>query len=543
MANVFSKNAYNILGLETNISFKDANKRAKDLLRMAEIGIDKVDGDWGLLEPDRSPNAISEALDNISAPKNQLKEYFFWFESNDTSDQKSIDYIKSGKVNEAITIWEDKSDGEGIESLLKKKNLAILLTLKLLNKDVYISQQGSKKYLEKSLKLWREIVDSDKYWKTFEKIYKVNNNNEIDPLLIVQLRKDVPKFLADAYADANKINDDIFTEFRKFFSATGEEVEKTVSGPAINMASLAVENLEKMNVSKDGVLTGDEAKEVALAIKKIQEQFNKLVSFGLYEDSDVKIVRDRAADAIRNIILDIHNNLGETDKAINLTKIALAIAGTKPMENKLNDDLAVLEDVLKQKNILSPIDDLVEKKDYYSAIEMIEKNQKKFKEHKNLSTYLDDRLKSAVAMCAISTNKDGWDAFTSKNWNLSESKFREVQEIVNKYIGIYDFNKEGLDNYLSSIESRVALINANNVSVVDTICEEVRKTAKEVFPDKWEGFVVISLVDSKIIPKGIYYIKKAQTANIFFTLGWLTVWFYGIGLIFFIIGGVIKNSK
>ena len=77
MANVFSKNAYNTLGLETNASIKEVNRRAKEIIRLAEIGNDKVDGDLGILNPDRSPSAINEALDKISAPKNQLKEYFF----------------------------------------------------------------------------------------------------------------------------------------------------------------------------------------------------------------------------------------------------------------------------------------------------------------------------------------------------------------------------------------------------------------------------------------------------------------------------------
>jgi hypothetical protein len=535
MANIFSKNAYNILGLETNTSIKEVNRRAKEIIRLADIGNDKVDGDLGILNPDRSPSSINEALDKISSPKNQLKEYFFWFENNDSTDQKAIDFLKNGKIDDAIFLWKEKSEGEGIESLLKKKNLAILLTTRLLN--------GNKMYLEESLKLWKEVLDSDKYWKSFEKIYKLNNDNDIDPELIVCLREDTQKLLANAYFDANKIDNNIFIEFRKVFSAKGEEVEKTVSSPAINAASLAVENLEKMNVSKDGVLTGDEAKEVALAIKKIQEQFNKLVDFGLFEDSETKIIRDKAAEAIRNIVLDIHNNLGETEKAISLINVALTIAGTKPMEGKLKEDLSVLRDVLDQKVILAPIDGLVEKENYKEAIDLIEKNQLRFKKDKNLSTYLEDRLQSAVAIYAIKTSKAGWDAFNVKNWALAESNFLEARKIVDKYIDKYNFDKEGLDNYLSNINTRLSLVNANNISLIDTISEEVRKTSKEVFPDKWEGLIIISLVDSIIMPVGIKFIRKAQSASTFYTLGWLTIWFYGIGIIFFIIGWAIKNGK
>ena len=535
MANIFSENAYNILGLETNASIKDVNRRAKEIPRLAEIGITKIDGDLGILNPDRSLSAIEEALNKISAPRNQLKEYFFWFENNDGFDQKAIDCLKDGKIDDAIFLWKENSGEKNIDSLLKKKNLAILLTIRLLS--------GDRMYLEESLKLWKEVLNSDKYWKSFEKIYELNNDNDIDPALIEELKNDAPKLLSDAYLDANKIDNTSFVEFRKFFNVKGEKVEKTISSPAINAASLAVENLEKMNVSKDGVLTGDEAKEVAAAIKKIQEQFNKLVDFGLYEEPETKIIRDRAAEAIRGIVYDIHNNLGETEKGINLVNVALAIAGTKPMEGKLKEDLDILNDVLKQKIILAPIDDLVNKENYEAAIDLIEKNQSRFDKDKNISVYLEDRLKATVAMYSMMANKDGWDAFNNKHWNLADSKFNEASKIVDKYIKLYDFDKQGLDNYVSNIEARIALVNANNISLIDTICSEIRDTAKENFPDKWEGLIIISLVDSKVIPTGIKFIRKAQTANTLYTLGWLTIWIYGVGLIFFIIGWAIKNSK
>lgn len=535
MANVFSNNAYNALGLETNTPAKDLNRRAKEIIRLAEIGEEKVRGDLGLLKPDRSPSAIEEALNKISTPRNHLREYFFWFENNDDTDQKAVEYLKEGNIDEAVYLWKEKSGGEDIASLLKKKNLAILLTVRLLN--------GDKMYLGESLNLWNEVLNSDKYWKSFERIYKLNNDNDIDPALIAELRVNAQKLLADAYLDANEFDDTSFIEFRKIFSAKGEEVEKTISSPAINAASLAVESLEKMKVSEDGVLAGEEAKEVASAIKKIQEQFNKLVDFGLYEDSETKVIRDRAAGAIRGIVLDIHNDLGETEKAISLINVALTLVGTKPMESKLKEDLNILNDVMEQKVVLAPINDLVEKEKHEAAIDLIEKNQVRFKKDENISQYLDDLLKATVATYAIKTSKEGWDAFNNKNWALAESKFAEAGKIANKYLDIYNFNKKELDTYLENIDTRAALVRVNNISLVDTICEEVRATAKDVFPDKWEGLVIISLVDSKVLPAGIKYIKKAQTASSLYTLGWFTIWFYGIGLIFFIIGWSIKNSE
>jgi len=58
-----------------------------------------------------------------------------------------------------------------------------------------------------------------------------------------------------------------------------------------------------------------------------------------------------------------------------------------------------------------------------------------------------------------------------------------------------------------------------------------------------EGMIVIALADSKTIPYGISAIKRAQTASTLYSIGWLTVWFWGIGIIFWIIGWWYKNKS
>ena len=536
MANVISNNAYNTLGLEANSPLKVLYRRAKEITRLAEIGEISLSEDLGILKPERTPSKIENALNNISAPKNQLKEFFFWFENNDSLDEKAINYIKNNQIEEAIYLWKEKSDGDSIESLLRKKNLAVLLSVCLL--------KGHKIYLEESLSIWNELISSDKYWKSFEKVFKhINDSNDIDPNLFIQLREDAPKHLADVYLEANKSDNTAFIEFRKIFNTKGEAAEKNISSPAINAVSLVVNNLENMKLSDDGVLTKDEAIELSSLIKKIQEQLNKLIEYDLYNDPEVKIIRDRASEAIRNIILDIHNNLEETEKSIDLINIALAIAGTKTMESKLKEDLNILKEVMEQRVVLAPIDELVEKEDFKGAIKLIEKNQDRFKQDNNIYSYLESRLKSTVAMYAIMTSKAGWDAYGYKNWSLAEAKFMEAEKIAKKYLDIFDIDKESLDTYLKNIDARIALVNANNLELIDVISNEIRETAKENFPDKWEGLLIVSLVDSKTIPRGIKFIKQIQTANILYTLGWFTVWFYGIGIIFFIIGWLIKNDK
>ena len=128
-------------------------------------------------------------------------------------------------------------------------------------------------------------------------------------------------------------------EFTKVFNLRGEKTEKVVMAPIFHEITEAVEKLEAMKVSEDGDLDAQEAAEIKKHIGKIQECCNKLIDLGLYDDSQSKTIRDRAAAAIRSIVLDIHNNLDDMPKAEQLLKVAMQFVGTSGMENKLKQDL------------------------------------------------------------------------------------------------------------------------------------------------------------------------------------------------------------
>jgi hypothetical protein len=50
-------------------------------------------------------------------------------------------------------------------------------------------------------------------------------------------------------------------------------------------------------------------------------------------------MRDRSANALRAIVLDLHNNLSELEKSAKLLEVAISIAGTDSLKNKLTTEL------------------------------------------------------------------------------------------------------------------------------------------------------------------------------------------------------------
>jgi hypothetical protein len=211
------------------------------------------------------------------------------------------------------------------------------------------------------------------------------------------------------------------------------------------------------------------------------------------------------------------------------------------MRDKLEEDINTLKDVLKQKEMLQPIDDLVGSGDYSAAISLIEEKQIEYKKNKIISEILKDKLKAIVAMYFGKLNKEGWDAFNSKIWSLAEQRFEAIIKLSYRFLEIYDFNKEGLDDYLLTIENKGALLKIDP-ALIDNVFKEIRESANKTFPDRWEGLVMVSLADARLMPKCIKYLRRTNTANTLITIGNFTFFIYGIGIIFWIIGWIYRRT-
>lgn len=364
MANVFSKNAYNILSLETDATFKDINRKAREINQLSKIGETEIDGSFSFLVPNREESDINEALDNLNSPKKRLREYFFWFDNNDEIDEKFVKLLKDNKIDEAIHFLENNAEGSTIEELFKKKNLAIIQTILLLNND--------STYLKESINYWKEILDSDKYWKSFEKIYEANDEADIETELIENFRLEVPNFLADAYLDASDKDNSIFTEFRSVFKVKGSSVDKKIIAPALNSIAHEIEILEKQDVGADNVFSQQEISEIGSAVKNIRRQLAKLSEMELDEDSEVKVYRDKAAEAIRKVVIDLNNTLDETKKAIQLLEVGYEICGTTALRQKLKNDLDDLKEIQSSNEIYGPISELMGKNKTNEALALID---------------------------------------------------------------------------------------------------------------------------------------------------------------------------
>ncbi len=416
MTSTLKNNAYHILGLDTSASERDILKRSKEIIN--HLRVDETpdyDIDLGKSKDFRTEDAVKDALQRLQAPKKRIKEYFFWFQIADGIDEQVLGLFKLKDYLNAIRVWQNAAEGQSTKSFFYKKNLAILYCLAL-------SAEDNKDYLHNSLVAWKELIDSDKFWASFSKVYKLHDEQTASEDIISDFKKHVVEYLSDIYTELhqNHKNNDYLNEFQKVFSAKGEKIEKNILGPAYQAINQAVEGLEKMEVSKDGKFDKDESETIKKLVAIVQQELNKLIDLGLYEDSQTKIMRDRSANALRSIVLDLHNNLSELQKSEGLLHVAIQLAGTESLKNKLQDELSQI-----QKNVKDDAENsvVIEVPGTFKHTTAIFKNT--FFEYNNKRIFYKDATSIAFDSTATTTRVYGVPVSTSYSYRWSVNSEKE----------------------------------------------------------------------------------------------------------------------
>ncbi len=437
MSNLIVNNAYRILGLDNGANQKDILKRYKEIINRLKIDdYPEYDLDLNLDKKLRSEESVNEALKKLQNIKNNVTEYFFWFQIADAIDEDALKFLREKDYIKAIQTWQNASETNNTTSLFYKKNLAILYCLTLLN------QQNSL-FLKESLSNWHEIVNSDKFWVSFENNYSMINDLALNAEIINDFRKNVTKYISDIYADLYQIYEDpiYVKDFQNLFGVLGEKIEKNLLKPIHQSIYDIIEELNRINqenneekvtktdykcdncgdttaekyydyddgsvlciicrknIGRDWKKRVDSLEETVegskkkfnrmqKVITKLESQLNQLNEMGLYEDSQSKVVRDHAAEAIRDASVILHNITYMSEKSVELIKLAVRIAGTQGAKEKYESDLNKIQQIVeddKNTTLVLPIPKLLGKKD------LIVKNN--FIEYKGKTIYYKDIVK------------------------------------------------------------------------------------------------------------------------------------------------------
>jgi hypothetical protein len=396
MSNFLINNAYRILGLDGSANQKTILKRSKEIINRLNIDdYPEYDLDIDLSEKFRTEESVNDALKRLQNMKNNLHEYFFWFNVADTVDEDASNYLQYGdstSIDNAIEVWKNASNTENSTGLYYKKNLSLLYCLMLFKED-------NDELLKDSLSNWKEIIDSDKFWISFEKSYAVNNDLTTNSDTMITFRKNISKYISDIYHDLYlQYGDKKYVKnFQDIFGTLGDKTEETLLKPIHELIYGTINELKKINLENndadedkiaeinhvcdkcgqtvipnthttydDGSIlcqdcnihsrewkekikqeeTVQGSTKAVLSInritKKLKLQLDELHEIGLYENVQSIVVRDHAAEAIRGISIMIHNEAHMKNKSLDLLNLAIKISGTDSVKQKFQSDIETI---------------------------------------------------------------------------------------------------------------------------------------------------------------------------------------------------------
>ncbi len=334
MTNLIENNAYRILGLDINANQKDILKRYKEIInRLKMDDYPEYDLDLNLPKKLRNETSVNDALKRLQSQKSNIKEYFFWFQINDSIDKKALKFIQEKDFAGAIQIWKNASKGENTTSYIYKKNLALLYCLILFNKN-------NASNLKESLSIWHELLSSEKFWITIIKKYTSSSEQDANSEVILDFRKNAVKNISDIYTELHRLHKDnkYVKDFQEIFRTHGERTEKNVLQPIYQSIYEHLEDLKKIEINDDTKIKETDIEKIYKIIELIQAELNKLEGTGSYKIDQSLIVRDHVAETIRLTSVLIYNHTTFLEDSSKLLKVAIKICGTDSLKDKLEED-------------------------------------------------------------------------------------------------------------------------------------------------------------------------------------------------------------
>ena len=350
----FRNNAYHILGIDTTFSTKDIQKRAREIITRLKIDdIPSYNLDFEPAGNFRTEGRVKIALQNLSSPKQCLKEFFFWFDLEDLIDQDITKFLKEQQIQHTLTLWQkaiDTVDNRN-KRFIYQKNLSI-------SYSILMASGRFKPYLLPSLDAWGALINSEAFWIFFFERYQQKTEFELNAETMNEFKTRLPELLSNLYAEIGQITQDpdYFKEFQKKFSVKGEKIEKDVLFPLLNKIFQSIEILNAIEITKGDYQKKSKYDRIIQIINLIQEDTNKLTTLALHMDSQALTARDKAAEMIRSRATLIFNNWEDAEKALVLLQLARPICGTSVTTAQIEEDIVSVNEIVEtQKKNGTPI--------------------------------------------------------------------------------------------------------------------------------------------------------------------------------------------
>jgi DNA-binding response OmpR family regulator len=380
---LYERNAFRITGLPVNASLRDISKQVEKLEMMAKLGVPSV-GSPGILASSATIEEIRDALQSLKNPETRLLHEFFWFwPICSTIDQDdALGALKGGDLSQAEAIWKSIADDQrGLSSVAARldsdcptperqnlehqklsfehaiavatHNLAVLSHYHAISiSEAEPNQQNVprlKQAWETSFKFWSTLTKRHAFWDALaERIRKID-----DPRLGVGVAEAVWSTLPVALLSVNADYAVQEAEARRFESAgLHRQMMKESGFPIALVREALARSLKPLHdelaclcaaADKESDEKPTSGAQIVLRFfedkKRYLQCFNYLLGAG---DPLRDSANDLVAQTARGILVDFANKTEDWTTAQPLFEECLALATSKSLRSRLEDDLEML---------------------------------------------------------------------------------------------------------------------------------------------------------------------------------------------------------
>lgn len=360
------QNPFRILALPITANEREIVKRIGDLSIYAEMGsyIEYDCDKYFIDKPIRTPESITEAKQKIERPSNRLFYSLFWFWENTDNviDTMAFDALRDGKIDQAISFWEQGLDDSISPS--NRSNYKNLYTLQLalsLHDGIFMKQH----FLDSILNSGTFLANGH-FVEYANHVLGERNSIAISETtnLFIDEIVTLSKQCLENQADENQVTiSELLSNFQSFSETVQADIVERFT---VNYTHNIDQQIEQSNrlQNNDISLSFNAGYELYVNTK------DDLIKLQLALSSNplkYQLIVDKVANTIVSCSIGLFNEYRDTDKdpgdeALELLKIAKGIAVGEKVKDRIAEGLPIVQEYVNEKPLRDKL--LPVKEDY-----------------------------------------------------------------------------------------------------------------------------------------------------------------------------------
>jgi hypothetical protein len=328
-------NAFNVFWLQTDVDDKQINKRFKEILNFFHIE-ETPNYEFDLPFVDytqvRTDETVKDCHNLLTNHTKKAWESLLWFQLVDSHDEEMFQYIVEGKYDKASKGWMKLfSDKKKYHYL---KNYVILELLSYENQKSFTWYDFSD-VPSSIVESFYTLRSQDVFWKSFKKIFDIQNEIEISDEIIAKMRHELPQVLAEAFFDiSHELNKPaLYKEFVWVFNVHAKELEDNTE--IVDMMKEIESNMDQLQ----DMDLGEELDEVIELVNETIKLVKKLDKVWLWDNTKIIKLKDQVWSKIRWLWIKLNNDYDDEDNAIEFIKEAAIVVYSNDLKQKFKKDI------------------------------------------------------------------------------------------------------------------------------------------------------------------------------------------------------------